>query len=101
MLFSEAPSASRLGIRPICCESHLLTKPEQVLFVAAHAGGDAAERAAPGLLATAVAALRDHGRSAGERTAAVRLLAALASSGHEAVLQRLAPDLLGAAAAVS
>ena len=72
----------------------------QVLFVAVHAVGDAAERAAPGLLAAAAAALRDRSRSAGERMAAVRLLAALASSGSEAALQRLAPDLLGAAAAV-
>lgn len=100
VLSNKAPSAPRLVILPDCCQSHLLSMSEQVLFVAAHAGGDATERAAPGLLAAAVAALRDRGRSAGERLAAVRLLAALANSGSEAALRRLAPDLLGAAAAV-
>ncbi|KAK9836145.1 hypothetical protein WJX81_004442 [Elliptochloris bilobata] len=84
------------------CEpsTHVRAALFQVLFVAAHAVKDAAAGTAPGLLTASVAALQDAARSSAERMAAVRLLAALASSGSEAVLQRLVPDLLRAASAV-
>lgn len=71
-----------------------------VLFVAVHALGGAVAGEAQRLLASAASAVRDAARASGERMAAARLLAALAGSGSEALLQRILPRLLDAAAAV-